>query len=425
MIFQKTSKSIISLIMIIIIFITSAVTSGAVTFTDYKRNPNFRYGVDVSLWNDDLDWNELRNEGIEFVYIRIGYYDNYGGHIDKRFKQNVIGCVENGIEFGVYVYSYVYSITANKACAQWIDRELKAMGNYCKDKDTIQVAYDIEDRIQVNALLYGKVSKSYMQSSVEAFCNNIKTLGYIPCVYSFSSFFRDYLDVNKLQSIGANIWVAHWPGLSNVNTYEKKYIDGYYPECWQYSDSVTIAGTVFDTNIFYGDFYDYNKEDSKLKIKNLKKYYTYTGKAVTPDFKIYSGKKLLKKGKDYKIIFYNNVEQGRARAKIIRFSVGKYLETKTVLFHIWDNKIKNLNVQSISNKIKLKWSPVDNAESYRIFIYDEILNKYTLLEENQLNYTTISRLDRKKLYKFKIRAIGNVNNKNCKGEILTFNCKTK
>ena len=421
----KFLKTTLSILLIIIISVSSVVTSSAVTFSELKKNPEFRYGVDVSLWNDDLDWNVLRKQGIEFVYIRIGYYNSQGGHLDKRFKQNVKGCVENGIEFGVYVYSYVYSVSASKACAEWIDKELKAMGNYCKDKDTIQVAYDIEDDIHVNALLYGTVSKSYMQSSVDTFCNTIKNAGYIPCVYSFASFFRDYLDVKKLQSLGVKIWVAQWPDLNSVDISSKKKIDGYYPDCWQYGCTMKIAGTVFDTDVYYGDFYDYSKENSTLTIKNLKNYYTYTGKSIIPNFKVYNGKKLLQKGEDYKVIFYNNVNQGRARAKIIRYSNGKYIETKTVLFYIWDNKIENLKTQCYSNKIKLSWSSVSNAKYYRIFFYDITLKKYTLLEETELNYTTITRLDSSKNYKFRIRAVGTVSDKTCRGEILDFTCKTK
>lgn len=63
------------------------------------------------------------------------------------------------------------------------------MGNYCKDVDTIPVAYDIEDKVQSKAVSKGKVSRKYMYESVCKFSDKIKSYGYIPVVYSFQGFF--------------------------------------------------------------------------------------------------------------------------------------------------------------------------------------------------------------------------------------------
>ncbi|MBR1731232.1 MAG: hypothetical protein IJ725_02220, partial [Ruminococcus sp.] len=254
---KKILKSAVLSLLIICMCLTSF-PSGAASFSGLSKNPVYNYGIDVSYWNGDLDWAKLRTSGVEFAYIRLGYYHSGKGYVDGRFKQNLKACVENGIDFGVYVYSYVYKYSDTVNCAKWVNSVLKSMGNYTKDKGTIQVAYDIEDEIQKNAVLNGKVSRAYMHNGVQKFCDKIKSFGYEPIVYSFSSFFNYYLYLDKFQAKGIRIWYASWPYHPNVKV-RKKMDNGTYADIWQFSSSYTINGTVFDTNVCYGDFYDYSK----------------------------------------------------------------------------------------------------------------------------------------------------------------------
>jgi len=241
--------------LVVISVLFTSFPTGAATFVSISKNPSYHYGVDVSQWNGDLDWDMLRNKGVEFAYIRIGYYHSGKGYIDSRFKQNVKACVESGIDFGVYVYSYVYKYDDTEKCAKWVKDTLETLGNYTKDNDTIQVAYDIEDEIQKNALMSGRVSRSYMHNGVQKFCNKIKSYGYVPVVYSFSSFFNDFLYVDKFQAKGVKIWYASWP--YHPDATKKKLMDnGTYPDVWQFSSTHTIANVLFDIDVCYNDFYD-------------------------------------------------------------------------------------------------------------------------------------------------------------------------
>ena len=168
---MKTRKRILSVISLLLItlMVISTVTVNAVTFKSIKKNYNFHYGVDVSSHNSKLDFTKLKNEGVEFMFIRLGTYKTDGGHLDTRFIENVKGCVENGVEFGVYVYSYIYKADDIKECAEWVNKELVALGNYCKDKDTIQVAYDIENSAQTKAVDKGKITKSTLNKNIKTF----------------------------------------------------------------------------------------------------------------------------------------------------------------------------------------------------------------------------------------------------------------
>ncbi len=409
---MKLRKKLLSAVsfLLVIILLASSICVNATSFKSIKKNYNYHYGLDVSTFNEKLDFEKLKKDGVEFMFIRLGYYKNDGGHLDVRFIENVKGAVENGIEFGVYVYSYVYKADDVKDCAEWINEQLEALGNYCKDKDTIQVAYDIEDKAQSNAVSKGKISKSTLNKNIKTFCSKIKSYGYIPVIYSFLSYFKNYLDLKGFQKNKIKIWYAQWPNTNSLNTTVKKRMyNNTYADIWQFSDSLTLNGKVFDTNVCYGDFYDYKKEDSKIKAKNLKKTYEYTGSAIKPKLKIYDGKTLLKKGTDYKTFYYKNKKLGRATMKIVRFDEnGDYLETKTFRFIIKSPKVK-LTVSDKSDKrIRLNWKKSFGATKY--VIYKKSGSKYKKTDKTLSTNYLVTNLKPAKKYTYAVRAYSLVRN---------------
>ncbi|MBQ7504098.1 MAG: fibronectin type III domain-containing protein [Ruminococcus sp.] len=419
---KKFLKIIIPSILIICMLLSSFPT-GAKSFSSLAKNPVFNHGIDVSQWNGDLDWNKLRNSGVEFAYIRIGYYHTGQGYVDYKFKENLKGCVENGIDFGIYVYSYVYSYSETVKCAKWVKSVLDTMGNYTKDKDTIQVAYDIEDEVQSNAVRNGKISRTYLHNGVQKFCDKIKSYGYEPIVYSFSSFFQSYLYLSKFQDKGIRIWYASWPYTPNLKV-KKVMENGTYADIWQFSSSYTINGAVFDTNVCYDDFYDYSKEDSKLTIKNLKSSYSYKSSGVKPSIKVYSGSTLLKKGSDYKVFYYKNKRTGRARMKIVRYKNGKYYESKTVKFIIRPVAVKNLKAKPSTDNISLKWDKLNGAIGYQIQEFDPYDSNYNLIDTVKTTSYTNCFLDEGKEYKLRVRAVTKLDGAKVYGNYATVTVKT-
>ncbi len=388
----------------------ASVAVNATTFKSIKKNYDFHYGVDVSSHNKKLDFEAIKSEGIEFMYIRLGFYKEDGGHLDTRFIENLKGCVENGIEFGVYVYSYVYDAEDLNDCAEWINEQLEATGNYCKDKDTIQVSYDVEDQAQKDALSKGEITKKKLNTNIKNFCKKIKNYGYIPVVFSYPSYFQSYLDINGFQKEDVKIWYSQWPYTDSLNTtVKKRMFNSTYADIWQFSSSLTVNGKVTDTNVCYKDFYDYSKEDSKLTVKGLKKTYEYTGSRIKPELKIYDDETLLKKGSDYKLFYYKNKKLGRATVKIVRYDTeGNYLETKTVRFIIKPAAV-SLNASANDSKIKLSWNKSYGATKYVIY-------KNTGMEYKKLASTTnttyiIDKLKEGKRYSYSVRSYGVVRNK--------------
>ena len=61
-------------------------------------------GIDVSKWNGNIDWQKVKGAGINFAIIREGYGKKSPTQIDKKFKENIEGAKNAGINTGVYHY---------------------------------------------------------------------------------------------------------------------------------------------------------------------------------------------------------------------------------------------------------------------------------------------------------------------------------
>lgn len=423
---MKKLLRILTALTIAAVIAMSSLAVSAATFQSIKKNHAFHYGVDVSKWNGNLDWSKIRDADIDFAFIRVGYYDDEGGHIDTEFKSNVKKCVENGIEFGVYVYSYVYKPTEAKKCAEWVHKQIKAMGNYTKNRGIIPVAYDIEDNYQRDAVIKKKISKSTLQDSVQKFCNKVKNYGYIPVVYSYETFFKDYLYIDKFQKKGVKIWYARWPSAKELNTTVKKEMfNKTNPDVWQFASTYTINGIVFDTNVAYDDFYDYSKEDSKLTISGLESAYSYKKNGVKPTFTIYDSETKLKKGTDYKVFYFNNKSLGKARIKIVRFKDSKYVETKTFFFTILATKVSGIKVTPLTDEINIKWKAVDGASYYQIFEYDPTDGTYDEIDTVRTNSYDNFFLTPGTKYQLRVRAVLELDGKKYYGDPTDFTAYTK
>ena len=60
--------------------------------------------IDISVHNGDIDFKKVKSQ-VDGVIIRCGYGSDIKSQDDKKWKQNVEGCIDNDIPFGVYIYS--------------------------------------------------------------------------------------------------------------------------------------------------------------------------------------------------------------------------------------------------------------------------------------------------------------------------------
>jgi GH25 family lysozyme M1 (1,4-beta-N-acetylmuramidase) len=98
-------------------------------------------GIDVSQHQGKIDWAAVRNSGVEFAIIRVGYRGQTQGGIyeDRYFKTNMSGAIANGIKVGVYFYSTAINEEEALEEAAWV---VKKIAPYSV---TYPVVYDFED----------------------------------------------------------------------------------------------------------------------------------------------------------------------------------------------------------------------------------------------------------------------------------------
>lgn len=189
-------------------------------------------GIDVSKWQRNIDFRKVKNDGIDFVIIRIGY-GKYESQKDLYFEKNYEEARKAGLPVGVYHYSYATSIE---------DAKLEAACVLCwlnKRKLDLPVYFDIEDKCQ------SKLSKKLLTDICKAFCNRIEAAGYWAGIYANKHWSNNLINGTELGK-RYTYWVAQY---NNKCTYNGPY------DMWQYSSSGKVDGINgnVDMNYMYRD----------------------------------------------------------------------------------------------------------------------------------------------------------------------------
>lgn len=195
-----------------------------------------RFGIDVSKWNGDIDWDKVKADGVEFVMIRCGYRGTTMGSLieDPNFLVNIRGAKAAGLDVGVYFFTQaINEVEAVEEASMvialcegyeldypvMIDSE-GAGGNGRAD------SLDVETRTKV----------------CKAFCETIENAGHEAGVYASRSWYNANLEVNKLEKY--RIWLAEYRSTPLYS--------GYY-DMWQYTSKGKVDGIEgnVDLNISY------------------------------------------------------------------------------------------------------------------------------------------------------------------------------
>ena len=186
-------------------------------------------GIDVSRHQGNINWKKVKESGINFVMIRAGYGMEYD-QVDANFHVNIRAAQKEGIECGVYWYSYALN-------EQEALREAKVCYDTIKDyKLSYPVSFDIEDPSQKN------LSKTEISKITKTFCDYLESKNYYVSVYSYASMLNDKMNNTVIGKY--DIWVAH-TGVSKPN------FNGSYG-MWQYSWKGSISGITGDVDLDYG-----------------------------------------------------------------------------------------------------------------------------------------------------------------------------
>ena len=195
------------------------------------KNENTAIGIDVSSWQGEINFEKVKNAGVEFVFIRVGSTKGEGEHfVDKQFINNIKGFNEVGIPVGIYYYSYADSNKTAIEDAKWVVKQLKG------HKIDLPIVYDWE-----NWSFYNEFHQSFYSTSInaKAFLDTIQNKGYQGMLYSS----KNYLE-KVWFDIGYPVWLAHY---TSKTSYTGKY------DYWQLCSNGKVPGISgnVDINIYY------------------------------------------------------------------------------------------------------------------------------------------------------------------------------
>ena len=200
---------------------------------NYKKE-NTKIGIDVARYQGIIDFEKVKESGVEFVFIKVGGQKGIEKdyYIDANFQRNIEGFNNVGIPVGVYVYSYANSEEKAKEEALWIIEQIK---DY---KIDLPIVYDWENWSFYNAF---EMSLYELTNTAKVFIDTVESHGYQGALYGS----KNYLEKVWLSHPGIT-WLAHYNETTNYND-NFKY--------WQICDNGKIDGIegTVDIDIMYED----------------------------------------------------------------------------------------------------------------------------------------------------------------------------
>lgn len=205
----------------IIAAVGAVATTINVSVTDAPIN-----GIDVSKWQQYINWETVKASGIKFAMIRLAH----GASKDIQFENYYNGAISQGIDVGVYCYTTATSIEEGIEEAENL---LNLLGG---KQLTYPVALDLEDDLQIK-----NMSKSERTDLILEYKRIIEEAGYQFIVYANLNWLNSYIDQTRLAEEGVDIWIARYRNQSLGHGYT----GGGNVRIWQYSDKGNIDG-IFD-----------------------------------------------------------------------------------------------------------------------------------------------------------------------------------
>ena len=200
------------------------------------------FGIDVSSYQKNIDWQKVKDQGVDYAIIRLGYRGYGTGEVllDNKFHQNIKGAAEVEIPTGVYFYSQAITVEEAIEEAEMVIKNLEGYDISYPVVFDMEEVNDLPENVRTSDL----TPKQRTDITI-AFCERIKEAGYTPMVYGNISWMIMNLEIERLEDYDK--WFAQ---------YYKQPFFPYEFSMWQYTARGTldgIEGTV-DFNMGFKDY---------------------------------------------------------------------------------------------------------------------------------------------------------------------------
>lgn len=196
--------------------------------------------IDVSKFQGDIDWEKVKADGVEYVFIRVGLRGYGSGAIvdDEKFEDNIKGALKNDLKVGVYFFSEAINTEEAIEEAEYVLEKIKDYNV------TLPVVMDIEE-IPDDEARNEALTKEELTQVCIAFMERVKKDGYEPMLYGNIKCLVSMVDLEKMKDY--DIWYAYYS--------DEIYVP-YEVAGWQYSSTGKVDGisTDCDLNMFFKEW---------------------------------------------------------------------------------------------------------------------------------------------------------------------------
>ena len=184
------------------------------------------FGIDISEWVEDIDFNAVKDAGVDYVILRAGYrgYETGKFVLDNNLSKYLLHASKAGLKVGVYFVSQAVNTQEAIEEAEFVLDHIRGY------RMEMPVFIDLEE-VYDNARTDG-LSAEDRTEIVKAFCNDLESQGLQAGVYANETWFRDKLDLSQLDDY--DIWLAKYTDTPDVD----------FPiYMWQFTNEGVIPGT--------------------------------------------------------------------------------------------------------------------------------------------------------------------------------------
>lgn len=221
-------------------------TDEALQSNEYEQS-GMSLGIDVAKWQGTVDWQQVKDAGVDFAIVRVGYRTMKTGLIceDPCARYNLQQAQAAGIKLGAYFFSTAVSEEEAKEEAAWV---CSFVAQYPM---TYPVAYNCEGFKSPDSRQHALTQAERTQIA-SAFLDYIKAKGYEPMFYASKNEMEGSAlwDMDKLEG-NYKIWVSQYPDAPYPETKKSSYAGSH--DMWQYTSQGVVAGIPkgADMNVAY------------------------------------------------------------------------------------------------------------------------------------------------------------------------------
>ncbi len=192
------------------------------------------HGIDVSKWQGEIDWHQVRASGVSFAFIKA---TEGGDHADDRFRENWEGARHAGVPRGAYHYYYFCRTPQEQA--RWF------IANVPRERGALPPVLDVE-WTPTSRTCRIRPEPATVRAEMAAFKRELGR-HYLrrPVIYTTVDFYRD----NELWRVeGYDFW------LRSVANHPSAVYPGQDWAFWQYTGTGVVPGIAgkTDINAFHG-----------------------------------------------------------------------------------------------------------------------------------------------------------------------------